>query len=179
MFATRDLLKYGTRGAVDQCLHQMVKRGFIKRLARGVFIRDDSENPSIEEIAHTKAAAFGRKIFEHPADVLKGLKILRAEGLDDRTFAISGHTSRFMTVHGPVHMRGVAPRKAILSDTKAGQRVHALWHFGDNHFTSRAAYIAFRNFQRKEKEDLRSTSSLMPAWLRYSCLLTNGRRSVR
>jgi hypothetical protein len=35
IFSTRDLLNFGTRAAVDQCLCRLVRKGNIRRLAWG------------------------------------------------------------------------------------------------------------------------------------------------
>jgi len=60
-FSTRDCLVYGKRSAVDQELYRLVKNGEIRRLARGLFVRDQKIEFSVFEIANLKAQAFGRK----------------------------------------------------------------------------------------------------------------------
>lgn len=62
IFTTRQLLNYSTRAIVDKTLSNLVKSGHIVRLARGVFIRDGSNIPSLYQIAYAKARAFGKEI---------------------------------------------------------------------------------------------------------------------
>ena len=64
IFATRDLLSYGKRASIDQALCRLVKRGYIIRLAHGLFRREGSNAPlpPILEVAKYKAAAFGKII---------------------------------------------------------------------------------------------------------------------
>ncbi len=57
LFATRHLLAYGSRAAVDQALYRLVRSGVIVRLARGVFVRQEAGAglPSALQVAAVKA----------------------------------------------------------------------------------------------------------------------------
>jgi hypothetical protein len=165
IFTTREVLHYGRRSAVDQCLHTMVKNRFIRRLAYGVFVRCPEVNPSIEEIARIKAAAFGKRIYKHATDVLQNIGILKSSPADSKVFATNGHSSGFESVRGPVRFHGIAQRKARLCEIKTGERVYSLWFFGNNHQIDKAIKVAFRNLTKLDKMDLQRTSSFMPAWL--------------
>ena len=190
IFTTRDVLQYGTRTAVDQCLSRLVRSHFIVRLARGVFTRDPNIKVTIEEIATIKAVAFGRKILDHATKILLELKARKPfdtkqkQYSDDGTeilnskckyspansFAIDGHSSRFQSVLGPVEFHGIAPRKAKLSESKAGRRMYGLWYFGDDDRIATAVKTACRDLNRKDRIDLRRASALMPAWLHHLML---------
>lgn len=64
--ASRHLIDYGSRGAMDQAVYTLVKRGEIVRVSRGIFVRADSSVEHIAlEVAQMKAAVFGKDIFEH------------------------------------------------------------------------------------------------------------------
>ena len=169
LFTTRELLQYGRRSAVDQALYRMVKAKFIIRLARGVFVRDDSRNPSLFEIATVKAAAFGKKLLKHAVSKLVELKLVPRTETVISLFAISGHSSSFLTCHGRVTLHGIGARKAKLCQTEVGQVVNALWHLGESGCTAREVTIASRNFQRTKREQFRQASALMPAWLHNIC----------
>lgn len=169
IFTTRDVLKYGKRNAVDQCLHFLVKSGEIRRLARGVFVQDPHINPSIEEIAEIKAVAFGKRIYKYATEVLN--EIARFPQKDEskeqygKTFAINGHSSRFETFRGQVKYKGIAQRKAKLCESSIGEKVNALWHLVSDEHIENAVRFVFRNLNRAERLSLRSCSSLMPGWL--------------
>ncbi|HEY9757243.1 MAG TPA: type IV toxin-antitoxin system AbiEi family antitoxin domain-containing protein [Oculatellaceae cyanobacterium] len=169
IFTTRDVLKYGKRNAVDQCLHFLVKSGEIRRLARGVFVQDPNINPSIEQIAEIKAAAFGKRIYKYATNVLNQIARFPQEdpnkGQYGKTFAINGDSSGFETFRGPVKYKGIAQRKAKLCESSIGEKVHALWHLGSDEHIEKAVRFVFRNLNRAERANLRSCSSLMPAWL--------------
>lgn len=169
IFTTRDVLKYGKRGAVDQYLYILVKRGTIRRLARGVFVQDKNVNPSIEEIAQIKAAAFARRICKNATEVLCKLALFRQTNLTDKssgkTFAINGRSSSFQSYRGAVIYKGIAQRRLKLCDSKTGEKVYALWHLRDDDHIERAVNFVFRQMNRAERLDLRACSSLMPGWL--------------
>lgn len=168
IFTTRDVLKYGKRNAVDQCLHYLVKTGEIRRLARGVFVQDPNINPSIDEIAEIKAVAFGKRIYKYATDVLNQIARFPQEDLNKeygKTFAINGHSSGFETFRGPVKYKGIAQRKAKLCESSIGEKVNALWHLGSDEHIEKAVRFVFRNLDRSERLNLRSCSSLMPGWL--------------
>jgi hypothetical protein len=165
IFTTREVLQYGRRAAVDQCLRRLVQANFICRLARGVFVRDPELKPPAEQIAQTKAAAFGKRIYQHATDILHGLGIVLTKPLEKNLFATNGHSSQFESIQGTLKFQGVAQRKGKLCETKAGRRVFALWYLGDNHLTAKVVRNACRDLNRSDREDLRLCSSLMPGWL--------------
>ena len=113
IFTTRELLPYGTRAAVDQTLYRMVKSGFLTRLALGVFIRDPSKNPTLEEIAVAKLTAYGKRLVTYAENTLSNLKICSAPSpkqnieKNDSTYAIDSHSSSFATVRGRVYLQGM------------------------------------------------------------------------
>lgn len=62
LFTTRDMLVYGTRGAVDQALNRLVRQGEISRIAPGVFVKPsvDYHEAAPHEIAMVKAHSWGK-----------------------------------------------------------------------------------------------------------------------
>ncbi len=72
-FATRELLAFGNRDAIDRQLGLLVMKRMIRRMARGVFVREDPGLvlPTMEEIAMVKARAFGKHIVEHGSNLAK------------------------------------------------------------------------------------------------------------
>lgn len=64
---TRDLLSYGRRTAVDGTTYQLVKEGYLTRLAFGVFVVTHTSNRSYtaEEVVARKALAFGKVLYTH------------------------------------------------------------------------------------------------------------------
>jgi hypothetical protein len=143
----------------------MVKSKFIRRLARGVFIRDAVANPSIEQVANVKAAAFGRKLLKHASSILQMLGLRQICENADTIFSVDSHSSSFDTAHGRVSLHGIGPRKIEMSKTKVGEITYALWHLGEDCCKEADVAKASRNFRRIERIELRRLSSLMPVWL--------------
>jgi hypothetical protein len=151
IFTTRELLQYGTRGAVDQALYRMVESGFITRLARAVFVRDASLSPTAEEITEAKMTAWNKLIFTHADNLL------------------DGPSSSFQTVAGRVELKGIGKRRVGLNQSKVGQIVYALWHIGRNDCTEHEIKKATEHLSRPQREELRRSTALMPAWLNDLC----------
>jgi hypothetical protein len=167
IFTTREMLIYGTRSAVDAALHRMVKSQFIVRLARGVFVRDESCRPSLSEIVAAKAKAFGIKIVKHAETMLQELKI-RQHG-DDSIFAKNGSSSSFWTIRGRAYLKSMSARKIDLCETKVGRIIYALWHLGLNGCSRSDVWLASNNLGRSERNQLWLATSKMPDWLSRIC----------
>lgn len=170
IFTTREVLIFGTRSGVDTALCRMVKAGFITRLARGVFVRDVSNEPSVVEIATAKAKAFGMRIAKDAEQVLCDLKLSRARANPEEfSFAKNGSSTSFETIHGRVHLKGVCARKLALVETKVGLIVYALWHLGSSRCQDKDIRTACAPLNRAERKDLWMTGSVMPTWLFEKC----------
>ena len=169
IFTTRELLQYGSRGAVDQTLYRLVQAKIIIRLAWGVFVRDDSFNPSLETILRAKAAAWGKIVFEHAQKLLAPLGLADLSEKQKSTFAINAHSSSFNTKQGRVYVHGIGTRRVSLCQSEAGKIAYALWHLREYNCTKRHVTIATSSFGRTERQDFRLKSAFMPAWLHHLC----------
>jgi hypothetical protein len=168
-FTTRDCLHFGFRAAVDITLFRLVKRGVIRRLARGVFVRDPKGRVKFTdfEIAKIKAEAFGRKIAMHPAAIASELK-LADDSFCEPTFSIDGRTSKFRAGDRTIRSNECCPRKMRLDQSKIGHAMRALWQMGKQSVDARAIQQVALNFNRTEKEEFMSYLRWIPAWLNDS-----------
>lgn len=166
MFTTRELLGFGTRVAVDQALFRMVKKGMIRRLARGVFLLNDqvTPDPPVEDVARVKARAFGKRIACHGADAAnkRGLPV---ETNQIPTYATNGRSSSFRYGELTVHLKGIGPRKMLAGDNPAGLTVKGLWHLGKTACNGAAFAAATLDFNRRDRQELRRLAVLVPAWM--------------
>jgi hypothetical protein len=166
-FTTRDVVAYGNRPAVDQALSRFVKDGFIRRLARGIFVRDPGNRASFSfwDIADLKSGSFGRKLAKHAVTTFK--ELFENDYCKQPTiFSINGSTSRFKTGETIIHLKESSQRKAALSQTLIGQRMKALWAAGRNNVTDAMVRQALQ-FHRGSvaRNWLRANFGLLPAWL--------------
>ncbi len=175
-FATRELLAFGKRSAIDRHTGLMVNKGLIMRMARGVFVRveEGMTLPTVIEIARTKARAFGKHIVEHGTDLAKefnlkknvaamSTKQLQRHLKDEDEYqhsaglwAVLGSTSSFATYYGRVHFKNVAPKKYFMAQHSVGRVIVARWHVGLHAIVniaklqSQASFNAFKAKQVKE-----------------------------
>ncbi len=168
IFTTRDVLQFGMRAAVDKALQRLILKDFIVRLARGVFVKERSRRSiySDLEIAHAKAAAFGRRILLAPINVVDDPRSRNyGEPICNQTFYIDGHTSSFKIGDKTITLKHSAPRKLRMTSTKAGEVARALWNLGErvaNDNLIRGAKLLFR---RDDPSVFRKNIRWMPAWL--------------
>lgn len=166
LFVTRDFLSYGSRAAVDQSLSRLVKQGIIRRLARGVFARDDHPipTPSALEIATIKAAAFGKQILTHGLDAAAALGLV-AQGNREPTYCASGRSTSFQYGSVMIHLCGTCPRKMALGDSRNGLLIRALWQLGRKNCDQSTLGKVRSNRGRTDREQLRQSGGLMPQWM--------------
>ncbi len=171
IFTSREFLSYGTRAAIDQALYRLVKSGYIRRLARGVFIvpQAGARSPTPLEVAAAKARAFAKHIFQHGAEAGKMLGIL-AEGNREITYSTNGPSSSFRYGNIVIHFKRSAPRKIACGDTAVGLVIRALWHIGKRGHTSALSRAASSGLGRTERGELRQHAGLMPQWMSRSWL---------
>ncbi len=166
IFSTRDLLNFGTRAAVDQCLCRLVKKGDIRRLAWGLFMRDglDVPMPTALVVATEKAKAFGRRIVTDGAEAAKLLG-LRAGRNQQVVYATDGRSSSFRYRDVRIYFNGVSPRKMSLGDSSVGLAIRALWKLGRDVCQKKDIEKATILFNRPERQQFRQSQYLMPFWM--------------
>jgi hypothetical protein len=168
IFTTRDLLNYGSRNAVDQAMHRMVKAGYVIRLARGVFVRADDKTECFTafEIAKVKAESFGRQIITHAKDIAYKLKIL-PEGNKEITYATDGASSSFAFGDIRIYFKKTSLKNMCLGETRVGQAIRALNYIGKNFCGDSAVRAAIQELWREQplKVQLKKSNAFMPSWL--------------
>ena len=170
LFTTRDVLVYGTRASVDQILYRLVKAGVLMRLARGVFAKQDSDNPhnfSYFDIAKVKARAFAKQVAAHGSDLAYELGLIpKLEDNNDKfTFCVNGSTSKFKADKTTIYFKRACARRTALSDSRAGKALRALWHIGRFDIDHATVMKAGKSFLRQDFEEVRRSAGLLPDWL--------------
>jgi len=166
-FTTRDCLHFGFRSAVDIALFRLVDRGVIRRLARGIFVKDPSNRFKFTdfEIAKVKAEAFGRTIALHPAAIAAELKLGE---ICQAIFSINSYTSKFQIGDRTIHLKQCSPRKMWLDGCKAGRSMRALWQMGQDQLNDQAIMTVAWKCNRVDKEEFFHYLRWLPAWLNDS-----------
>jgi Family of unknown function (DUF6088) len=166
IFSTREMLNYGRRSAVDQCLYRLVKTGRIIRLARGLFMTEYSDNmpPSALQVAKEKAKAFGKQILTDAVGAAQSIG-LNVVGNTSITYAINGHSSSFKYEGISIHFRGICARKMSLRDDTVGLAIKALWQLGRQYCNQAVVARATNEFKRSERHQFRQSCHIMPEWM--------------
>lgn len=181
IFVTRELLTYGCRDAVDKCVQGMVRRGFIVRLARGVFIRNDADlkEPTIIQIAEAKARAFSKHLLpskvaqaaalgleKPPKPKKKKVKVAKKVFPPaTATFSVLGTTSMFFTIHGYVKLEHVSARKFFVAQHELGKMLTGIWHASAEAVFSFPRLLSKANFSVEEYKKLRQLAAWVPEWV--------------
>jgi hypothetical protein len=175
-FPTRDLLAYGSRGAVDKSIQRLVKAELIMRVARGIFVKPLYERgvlklPTAAQIALTKAHAFGKKLIMHGKDAACRLGILES-GNEEPTFVASGSSSSFLCKSSDfgdtrVHFRSASALASKFEDTSIGLIFRGMRSLPsdmrDPTLLERA--IQYSAFGRVQLNEFKGEAKWMPAWL--------------
>jgi len=160
------MLAYGVRSAVDQALYLMVKEGTIRRLARGLFVWDPQNKKKFSawDIARLKAKAFGRRAAYYD---FGWSKFVETEGHKANLTQIwtNSRSSKFWSEVGVIELKECAQRKMHMMQTKAGQRMKALWQLGQTQVTPQVIERATLDFFRSDRQERKIVSRWMPAWL--------------
>lgn len=166
IFSTRDLLNFGTRAAVDQCLCRLVKIGDIRRLAWDLFMRDDHDvpMPSALAVATAKAKAFGRQIVTEGTEAAKFLG-LRSVGSQKVVYATNGRSSSFRYKDIRIFFKGVSARKMCLGDSPVGLAIRALWKLGKEACKPKEVERAIFKFNHPQRQQFRQSRYIMPFWM--------------
>lgn len=169
IFSTRDVLRFGLRGAVDQAIRRLVKRKTIVRIVRGLFMKTDGSTPkpSVREVAEAKAKAFAKQLWTHGMEVAQKLGIQQLPRTDANTyvFATDGASSSFRYGKKRIVFLHVAPRKLRLRDRTPGLIIRALWSVSRFAVTAQTVALAVAGLDRKDYLQLRDAPALMPQWL--------------
>jgi hypothetical protein len=151
---------------VDSALGRLVSTGYIHRLARGVFVRDLSDQPTLVQIVDAKLKAFGGKIAIHAKKILSSFHL--ETGDYAYTFAKNGSSSSFDTIEGRAILKNQCARKMKLYQEDIGKAAITLWHLRDKWFAG-AVDVVTASFNRADKQMFLLSSALKPAWLTAEC----------
>ena len=171
-FATKELLAFGKRAAIDKALQRMVKSGRLVRLARGVFARINYQTkwPGPDEIAMTKARAFGKTIVTHGLNAMAKLELADSATIEP-TFATNGRTSSFGFAVSPtrtsrIHFKATSPAKVTAGDSPAALVIRALAQLGKSVVNSRLVAKSCDGLRKDDRHQLKEhLAYLMPGWM--------------
>ncbi len=167
LFSTSQCLacNSGSRKSVDRALARMVSEGTLERLTRGIFVVSDRRRPQYSnlEIAKAKAKSFKKTILETFDD--KDNQGLCNAATTKTEFLINSGYTRFLFNGEFISLNQKCAKKVLLSSSKIGQMILALWQNGRHDASVDEIAKAVARLNQTELREFVKLSELMPNWL--------------
>lgn len=173
-FAGALFAQAGTRASVDKALSRMVLKGFLERVARGVYMR-----PKQSEYTGRKVRANPIQVMEAVARVrgekiqVHGAEAVRRLGLSTQmqvlpTYYTSGSTREIRIGSAVVRLRHVSNQRLQQAGTRVGVALTALMYLGREGLTDMVARKIATALSNEEFNKLMRCK--MPEWMRLALL---------
>jgi hypothetical protein len=170
VFVPADLLGLGSRQAVDVALHRLVRKGIIRRLARGLYDFPKEHpvlgplQPSAETVA--KALAGRDRARLQPAGAYAANALGLSEQVPAKAVFLTDGPSRTVKV-GPttIRLRRTTPRNMAAAGRLSGLLIQALRALGREHVTVERREHLMRTLPAADRRELIKDIRLAPAWM--------------
>lgn len=170
VFVPADFLEKGSREAVDIVLHRLVRKGTIRRLARGVYDFPKEHpvlgllQPSAEKVAEALA---GR---DHTRFQPAGAYAANALGLSEQVpakavFLTDGPTRTVKIGPTTIQLRRTTAKNMAAAGRLSGLLIQALRELGKEHVTPQRREHLRRTLPADKRRELLKDLRLAPAWM--------------
>lgn len=170
VLAPADFLDLGSRRAVDVALHRLVKRGAIRRLARGLYDYPKQDpslgpiSPSIDAIA--KALAAKDRLRLQPAGAYAANQLRLSEQVPMKAVFLTDGPSRKIKVGAQeIILKRTTPRNMATAGKTSGLVIQALRYLGKDHVTRQRIAHLRGLLTPKDRKELLADHRLAPAWM--------------
>jgi len=170
VFSPGDFLDLGSRPAVDQALHRLVKAGKLHRLARGLYEAprvDSSLGPLAPSIEAIVEALKGRDRIRLQASGAYAANLL---GLSDQVpvtvvFLTDGPSRRLQVGGLVLVLKRTTPRNMATSGRVSGLVIQALRHVGQQAVDASIVKRLKSRLSDADKRQLLKDARFAPAWI--------------
>lgn len=170
VFVPADFLEIGSREAVDITLHRLVRKGTIRRLARGVYDFPKAHSvlgplsPSAEAIA--KALAGRDRTRLQPAGAYAANALGLSEQVPAKAVFLTDGPSRTVKI-GPttIQLRRTTARNMAAAGRLSGLLIQAFRELGEKHVTPQRREHLKRTIPIDQRRKLIMDLRLAPAWM--------------
>jgi hypothetical protein len=169
-FITAELLKFGTRVAVDHSLSRLVREGVIMRVTRGVYVRPiineyvGPVTPAPYEIAKAVARSTGAQISMNGAEAARRLE-LSTQMSTQSLYQTTGSTRSIQVGKSKIRLRHASPRKLALAGRPVGMALSALYYLGKEEVTPTVIEKIRAKLAPSEFQELCGSIEIMPSWM--------------
>jgi hypothetical protein len=170
VFVPTDFLALGSRRAVDVALHRLVKRGAVRRIARGIYDLPRTHRalgalaPSADAVARALAGHHGIRL--QPSGAYAANLLGLTEQVPMRVvFLTDGATRRVRIGATTIELRRTTPRNMATSGRLSGMVIQALRALGQRNITPERIARLRRAIPAKERARLLKDLRFAPAWM--------------
>jgi hypothetical protein len=170
IFIPSRFLDLGSRRAVDLALHRLVKKGTLRRLARGLYDYPKTHpklgllSPSVDDIA--KALAGKHKIRLQPSGAYAANLLRLSEQVPAKVVFLTDGPSRKVRIgNQTIELRRTSPRTMAGAGRISGLVIAALRDLGQPHITRQRVAHLRKLLPAPERARLLKDLALAPAWM--------------
>ncbi len=165
-----DFLDLGSREAIDLVLHRLVKKGFLRRLARGVYDFPKQHatlgllSPSADTIAEAIAGRDQARL--QPAGAYAANALGLSEQVPAKAVFLTDGPSRLVKI-GPmtIQLKRTTPRNMAAAGRLSGLVIQAFRELGKEHVTPARISHLKRKLPAAKRRELLRDIKLAPAWM--------------
>lgn len=172
VFVPIDFLALGSRQAVDIVLHRLVRKGTIRRLARGIydFPKEHSKLgklfPSPEKVAEALAGRDGSRI--QPTGAYAANILGLTEQVPAKVVFLTDGQSRIVTIgKTTIQLRRTTPRNMVMAGRLSGLLVQALRALGKDNITQERIEYLKRTIPLDARKELLKDIRFAPEWMHF------------
>ncbi len=171
IFLPVDFLEFGGRDAIDKALSRLVKKGIIKRIAQGLYVRPKYSEllkteliPSVEEIVAVIAKREKRIV--QPSGAMAANILGLSFQVPARLVYLTSGTAKKLTVgKSQIEFRPATPKSLVGAGTTAGLVIQALKYLGEDEINKQVVEKLSRTLRIDDKKALKSLIRFIPAWM--------------
>jgi hypothetical protein len=165
-----DFLDLGSREAIDLALHRLVKKGTLRRLARGVYDFPEQHpvlgtlSPSAETVARALAGRDQTRLQPTGAYAANALGL--SEQVPAKAVFLTDGASRLVKI-GPmtIQLRRTTPRNMAAAGRLSGLVIQAFRELGQEYMTPARIKHLRRTLPVDKRRELMKDLKLAPAWM--------------
>jgi len=170
VFVPADFLGLGSREAVDIVLHRLVRKGTIRRLARGVYDFPEEHpklgplQPSADKVAQALAGRDYTRL--QPAGAYAANALGLSEQVPAKAVFLTDGPTRTVKI-GPmtIQLRRTTARNMAAAGRLSGLLIQALRELGKEHVTPQRREHLKRTLPADKRRELIRDLRLAPAWM--------------
>ena len=170
VFVPADFLKLGSREAVDIVLHRLVRKGTIRRLARGVYDRPKTHpvlgllSPTADKVAQALAGRDCTRL--QPAGAYAANVLGLSEQVPAKIVFLTDGPSRTVQIGlTTIQLRRTTARNMAAAGRLSGLLIQALRENGKEHVTHERIDHLKRTIPQHQRIELAKDLRLAPAWM--------------